>query len=152
MTDEAAIQKTAEDAFGSLSIELTGEVLAADNLFSFDTVQVGDEVGAMEVSEVDESGVSFVGEITVTGESYRISDMGPSLACLKDLDAVSITELPRDEEDLREEGWSGFCFSNGEEAESLLPAEDSQVTVVISEFFMTPGYPDADLAVLKEVK
>jgi hypothetical protein len=36
MTDEEAIQKTAEDAFESLRIELTGEVAAADDLVSFD--------------------------------------------------------------------------------------------------------------------
>lgn len=127
--------------FGFLSLALvagcSGGATVANNVIDFDTVQVGDQVGAMTVvsaekniEEVDFADwnaiIDFEGEITLTGDYYHVPLEGPFFSnqvCITSLDAESYAKRPRKDGEITDQGYNLFCFENNDFAKAAFGSE-----------------------------
>lgn len=123
-TDEV-VDKTTEDS---------GDVELADNVMDFDTIAVGDRVGAMTVSSSEafredmmdfgqwNSVIGFTGEVTFTSE-YKYFDSEAAFrankVCIYVYDDEVRAKLPTTSQ-RAELDYSYFCIINGDEVREML--------------------------------
>lgn len=112
----------------------------SSNIIDFSTIEIGDEVGAMTVSEIEiywddaevellpwNSSIDFVGEVTFSANYEHTSDENPffgNLVCLSEIEHGNT--LPMVEDDYRS---SRLCFTNQELAHKLLDSEPGDTGV-----------------------
>lgn len=128
--------------------EIVSTVEVVSNIVDFETIAVGDQVGGMEVTDIeiysfDTSGqadqwnstITFEGQVELIANYSHSSLEGPFFADMVCVNSIQESmELPVVEDDPRGDR---FCFENQDHAKVLLgtePGDEGTATFVISKY------------------